>query len=410
VFWQFSISMAGQHVRGFVIFTFLHVASGYGHWTIPSRHQPLRALSLAPKRLRPAVRAALNDAGGNDAVTATTESGLFRGRLAIMSAALMIGSNTPILKTLYLMPDPPSASALSCARGVLNAIVLLPTLWLVRTGADGKKSTRVTPRLILAAAELALYNFADHALLNVGLADGGSATKAAFLVESSVIFTPMIAFALGNAVDAPALVGGALAFVGLAFLALGDPMAVQTLSAASIDRNDLLFIMSALFWSLTIIRLGAISESDELADSFVQVQAAKSIFLAFAYGAWLAVDVASQGGGLQAQWAGDTRVIEWVLVGCSAIGEGLLGDIFQAFGQRTVTPTEANTLLTTEPLWAVGLTALFLHERLTTFEYVGGAVLVVAALVASQSQELTPKPVAVLLSPPDWRSDGPDDI
>lgn len=328
----------------------------------------------------------------------------------MLGSAFMFGSIAPSVKAVFMLPGAPTASALSFARGAIISLPLLPVLLT----PDASGQPKLTRARVLAAAELACYTFALNALLNEGLAEGGSATKAAFLLQGAVVFTPALCAAAGQAVAPRTWAASALALAGVALLAFevggagagasvsaaALPAALDALGAApgglpALERADVLFLGSALAWALTIVRLGAFAASAELSEGAVLIQGAKNLLLAGLYGAWLAHDVlagaaAGGPGGLQgallAQWpggVGEGAWQAWGLLALSAAGGGLLGDLLQAIGQRAVPPAEANVLLTTEPLWAAGITALTLGERMSVTDWVGGAVLIAAALLAT---------------------------
>lgn len=304
-------------------------------------------------------------------------------RLAMLGSAFMFGSYAPAVKEVYLLPGPPTAPALSAARGIMVALPLLPELFKV--GPNGEPA--LTRPCVFAAAELALYSGLLTGTLNEGLAQGGSATKAAFLLQAAVIFTPCLSLAVGDVVEGKTWLGAVMALAGVALIALDE---VGGLSGAlahpelfRLEDADILFVLSAVAWSLTIFRMGIFARSDELAERVVPIQAAKNVLLGLGFSAWLASDMLVKGGTLAEQWPGadDPRV--WICVLLSAVFGGLLGDLLQAVGGKAMPAAEANVILTSEPLWAAGLTALLLNERLGSIVYAGGALLIGAGVIAT---------------------------
>jgi drug/metabolite transporter (DMT)-like permease len=306
-----------------------------------------------------------------------------KARLAMLGSALMFGSYAPAVKEVYLLPGPPTAAALSCARALLIALPLLPKLFESR--ADGEPT--LDRRCLLAAAELSLYSFSLTALLNVGLAEGGSATKAAFLLQASVIFTPCLSIASGEPVERKTWLGAVMALAGVALIALDE---VGGLAAAAanpelfrLEPSDVLFVGSAVAWALTIFRMGRFAQFEALADRVVPMQAAKNLILAFAFSGWLGWEMLRTGSGFLEQWPGVASPLMLLTVAASAMFGGLLGDLLQALGGKAMPSAEANVILTSEPLWAAGLTALLLDERLGPWVYVGGLLLISAGVVAT---------------------------
>lgn len=304
-----------------------------------------------------------------------------RGRLSVLASAFLFGSNAPVVKAIYVQPGPPTAAALSAVRGLLIALPLLPAL-LAAKQPNGERG--LSPACLRAAAELAAYAFAFNACVCIGLSEGGSATKAAFLAEAAVLFTPCILALTKQRVKPKVWLGSAVALVGVLALAFdASPAALLEAGREGMARTDLLFLASALAWSLTICRQGAFATSAELSGRVVEIQAAKNLLLAILFAGWFGVDVLLAGGDVGSQWAGCWNPSVWALVVFSAVGCELAGDLLQALGAKGVPATEANTLLTSEPLWAALLTSAFLKERLSAGEWLGGAVLVLGALIST---------------------------
>ena len=83
-----------------------------------------------------------------------------------------------------------------------------------------------------------------------------------------------------------------------------------------------------------------------------------------------------------APWAGWANPLAWAVLAFSAIVPGYLADVCQAKGQETVNPSESQVLLAGEPLFAAVFGAVLLGETLGTMGYVGGAGLVLGAVLA----------------------------
>ena len=57
----------------------------------------------------------------------------------------------------------------------------------------------------------------------------------------------------------------------------------------------------------------------------------------------------------------------------------------QSYGQAAVSPSAANVLYSSQPLWNALLAVMLLGESITPTEYLGGGCIVVAALLAAKS-------------------------
>jgi drug/metabolite transporter (DMT)-like permease len=301
--------------------------------------------------------------------------------LVMLGSAIMFGSYAPNVKAIFMLPGPPTVPALTAARGVLIALPLLPQLCGSR--ADGAPA--LTRNALRAAAELALYSAGLTAAITVGLAQGGSATKGAFLLSSYAVFTPCLALAAGERVAGETWLGALLALVGVGCIVLDDADAAAGPRAdlLRLDWQDGCFVAGALAAACTIFRMGRFATSHELAERVVPMEAAKNVLLAAGYSAWLGADVLARRAPLAEQWPGAAEPRAVALVVASAALAGVLGDLLHALGGRGMPTSEANVILSSEPLWAALLTALLLHERRGPLAYAGGALLVGAAVVST---------------------------
>jgi len=292
-------------------------------------------------------------------------------RLAMLGSAVSYGAYAPAIKSVYLLPGPPSAPMVSAVRGVMIALPLLPRIF----DKDEEGVLLLNGRCLRAAAELTLWSTILSVLLNLGLAEGGSATKSAFLLQAAVICTPVISKIAGDEVEGKTWAGAVTALVGVLVIALDSAGGISAGGLGALfghmEHADIFFLGCAISWSMTIFRLGRFARVKELSENVVQIQAAKNVFLMLIFGAWLGFDVLTTGRGLEAQWVGYENGFAWLMLFLSAMFGGLVGELFQALGGRSMPAAEANVILTSEPLWAAGLTSFFLGERLGVGVYLG---------------------------------------
>jgi drug/metabolite transporter (DMT)-like permease len=153
----------------------------------------------------------MNGGGGDDEKpTSTTADNISKGRGVLLLVAVLHGTLNVSLRLVYALPDPPTASALSATRGWLAALCFIPLLMRKHnqhpTDSTSTTSTRstllvdaVSPSLLLAGLELAVWNFGAQGLLSLGLLSTGSA-RASFLTQLSVVLTPIISLLAGQRV------------------------------------------------------------------------------------------------------------------------------------------------------------------------------------------------------------------
>lgn len=289
------------------------------------------------------------------------------GRLLLVLVAILYGTLNVSLRLVYALPNPPSASVLSCARGWLGALCFLPLLKVHNKRQHN--STQAEPRpMWKVALELAVWNFGAQGLVNFGLLSVESA-RAAFLTQTSVVMTPIVSRIAGHAVHANAWIACAIALGGLFILSDNNGF-------GHFGVGDLLCLTGALSWSMYIFRLSSCQAYDE-----VQLQAIKTVLLAVLYTIWfVAASIQSD----VPLWLGYTNLTAWAVLFYSALGPGTVADVIQQKGQSVISASEGNVILSMEPVFTALLGLLFLGEALSWQEIVGGGLIITAAVVATQ--------------------------
>ena len=69
-------------------------------------------------------------------------------------------------------------------------------------------------------------------------------------------------------------------------------------------------------------------------------------------------------GGISPLWMGAASIISWAIIAYSAIGPGAVADVMQSRAQERVKASQANVILSAEPLMAALLGVLILGETL----------------------------------------------
>jgi drug/metabolite transporter (DMT)-like permease len=337
--------------------------------------------------------------------TSTTADNISKGRGLLLLVAVLYGTLNVSLRLVYALPDPPTASALSATRGWLAAICFIPLLLRKNSvpkdstmsssgvtdsdiSTNTKDSTMVSSSntttststntnldavslpLLLAGLELAVWNFGAQGLLNLGLLSTGSA-RASFLTQTSVVLTPIISLFAGQQVKRIVWLGCAIALGGLTLLSGGG------IVTGGLAMGDLLVLGGALCWSLYLFRLSVIGERfDE-----IKLQAWKTTVLAVLYSAWMIWETTTSGA---CQWVGWQNGTAWALLLYSALGPGTVADVWQQQGQRQVSASEANVLLSLEPVFAALCARVLMGETTSLVETMGGGLILLAALIATR--------------------------
>jgi len=83
-------------------------------------------------------------------------------------------------------------------------------------------------------------------------------------------------------------------------------------------------------------------------------------------------------------WVGWQNPLAWAFLLYSALGPGTVADILQTQGQKSVSATEANILLSLEPVFTALCAFLVLGETTSVMENIGGGLILMAALIATR--------------------------
>jgi drug/metabolite transporter (DMT)-like permease len=201
--------------------------------------------------------------------------------------------------------------------------------------------------------------------------------RASFLTQTSVVMTPVLSALAGQRVHWPVWVACGLAMAGL--ILISDDEGVLL----SFGPGDFLLLAGAFCWSCYLFRLSSVGDSfDE-----VRLQGVKTFILAILYSIWYI------GASIQSEvllWPGWTNAYAWLLLFYSAVGPGAFADIIQQMGQATVSASEANVILSLEPVFTAILALFLLGEATTLLEGFGGCMIIAASLVSSYQVSVTP--------------------
>lgn len=239
-------------------------------------------------------------------------------------------------------------------------------------------SSSCTKSLRIVALELSFWNFLAQALNAWGLLSTPSA-RASFLGQTTVVMVPLLAAGfLGQPLRHMVLWGCFTSFCGLLCLSyedLSDPQALSTMGF-----GDGLILLATLCWSIYIIR---ISQKASDFDS-VSLQATKNFILAIMYSLWFFVAaVFAIEEGRSNLWSGWRNPVAWAVLAYSAVGPGTAADLLQQYGQEQVPATEANLILSMEPVFTTIMGRVLLGETTSVLDKVGGFCLILGAVVAS---------------------------
>jgi drug/metabolite transporter (DMT)-like permease len=280
----------------------------------------------------------------------SSRSGELRALLALVGVTAVWGSTFPLLKGA--LDGVPAADLLTVRFGVATLALLA-----LRPTALRSLSRPVAVR---AGALGVLYGVAQ-VLQTVGL-EHTSASVSGFVTSAYVVLTPVLgALLLRRRVPTPVWVAVTLSTAGIGVLSL---------RGLAIGPGEALTLVSAVFYALHILALGAwASPKDVFGVSVVQLAVVTVV-----------CGLAAAPGGLTVPTrAGDLVALAYLGV---LAGAGTL--LVQTWAQAHVAPERAAVVMTLEPVWAAGFSVLLLGETLGVRVLLGGALVLVAMLVAER--------------------------
>ncbi|KAL4444200.1 hypothetical protein ABPG75_011937 [Micractinium tetrahymenae] len=232
-----------------------------------------------------------------------------------------------------------------------------------------------------------------------------TAARGAFLIQGSTLFTPVLSSLAGSAPGRPVWLGSLLAFAGTLIITAdrsaspaSDPApaggeaaaaaAAAAATGAALPLGDALTLLAALCYSAATVRIPVWAVQRKV--SPLQIALGKAVSLTAVAAAGLALQaaqLAGEGQSLAALWPGWQQPQGWAILAWAAFGPGALAAVLHVRGQSLVSPSAAQIVFCTVPLWSALLAALVLpDEPIGQGTWLGGAVVAVAGLVAAQGR------------------------
>jgi drug/metabolite transporter (DMT)-like permease len=227
---------------------------------------------------------------------------------------------------------------------------------------------RRTPGMLRAGMLLGVLMFAGYALETAGLGLT-SASKAAFITGSSVVWVPLISATFGRVRMNAWICSGALAaFAGLYFVA------VPAEGLGGLNRGDVLIAFCAIAFALHIIAAGTWARRHSVA-ALNTVQAATTTVLS--------VGALGMPTSLHREFPriNMNAGLAWALVYAAVISTALAFAL-QFWAQRYTTPSHTAIVFSLEPVFAAILGWLVAGEHLTGREFFGAGLIFVGILLA----------------------------
>jgi len=258
-------------------------------------------------------------------------------------------------------------------RFLLGALTVSPLLLVVRraeekeqraagiSASESRKKTCSTRRAwFIGSLFCGLALFAGASFQQIGLIST-EAGKAGFITALYIILVPLIGLLLGKRVSWNVWIGLVLAVGGLYLLMVEGDFNVAT--------SDLIILIGAFLWALHILAVDHHTEKvDGIRLAFGQFLVSGllsfSVALAREQISWLAIKEA---------------LLPLLFSGVIVAGVAFT---FQVLGQRGTNPTLAALIMSLEAVFAVIGGILVLNERMSSREWLGSALMLIALIIA----------------------------
>lgn len=230
----------------------------------------------------------------------------------------------------------------------------------------------------LAALELGCWMFVANAATVIGFQET-SASRGAFLIRLTAVFTPFVALLAGQRPPALVWAGSALAFLGGLLISLGQHGPGDGLTG--VNTGDLIMAGAAVVWSCQTVRLGLLVAKHDVGRLSYRQMTVNALLCSL----WYAYSQVSQTGSLLPSWEAQEWGDPWRFVALlwPAIGPWGLGTVLQLVGQQSISATRTQIILASDPVWATLFAGLLLgssEQQLGVWGWVGAACILLASV------------------------------
>jgi len=433
-----------QHTTTNKVSHFTSVSQGSSS-LLPTNHHHVQLSSSTKKEIRTSGLYSSFSDNDDDDGGVTGVGGRALGILVLMTVPLSWGTYAPVVRYVYEI-DPPVPGFVFSAGYYLVASLSLLTLAnltdkqqqqqdvaasntdnaknenaIIKNSPNDDSTSSLSTLPIQGGLELGVYLFLGNALQVIGLKTV-PADRAAFLVQLTTVMVPLVSAATtGSFFSIPlrTWIACLLAFSGVIVMGFdgkeisGDLSSSLSSITDTFTGGDLLIVLAAFVYTLHVVRLGRYAPSTtpiSLAASKATTEAILSIGLVLGLLACTNGDtqglpsfVAETGNDISNFFtsignAFNTNSIPMstLLPAAGAIlWTGWVTCAYtiyaQSFGQSRVSPTDANLIYTTQPLFSALFAWVILGETLGEAGYIGAALIGVALWLVTGTDDSTDK-------------------
>lgn len=248
---------------------------------------------------------------------------------------------------------------------MILAVSLMGLIFLPRLSRVGLKRYLV-PGLLLAVTYWAGFLFQLNGLKDM------PAGRNTFLVDTYTVMVPFLVWAFTRRRPTwQHVVAAFVCIVGIGFVSLGGEGAAGSLTIA---LPDVITIAGAFFYAVNLVTVGLLGP---------KFDAVSLMFMQFV---WCAVLFLT--GAVLTEGSPSVTWLRWdIALGFAylVIGSTVIGQIFQAVAVQHLPTAQASVILSTECIFGVVASMIFMGERLSVNSVIG-FVLIFGAIVLSQVQ------------------------
>lgn len=234
--------------------------------------------------------------------------------------------------------------------------------------------------------ELGFYLYLGN-WLNLQSLERTSASRCAFLVQLTTVIVPLADGALGGNPSRKIYSASALALFGSVLLSLSDNVQASTTQLTpdhltnALNIGDTLAVLSALVFSLHVIRLEQLSKRVKSAVNLVRDKTMIQLVFSIACMVWTfgSSDVQRFVAAVPTMSLRTLSEVSLLIVWLGS-ATSALATWAQVAGQKRVGPSRAAVVYASQPVWATSLAVASGIDHPTQNEIVGGFLIVLAAI------------------------------
>ena len=293
---------------------------------------------------------------------------------ALAIVPIIWGTYTPVVKSLFALDIPPPGLIFNFLSYTVSFLSLSSATWILSSSNNGdnveietsaSSSSQVS---IIGGFELGMWLFLGSSAQVMGI-QSTTAIKASILVQLTTVFVPVLESVLGTyqrALTPKLWLSCILAFVSVAMISSNGANSLE--GFLQFEQGDLMIILSSLFYSMHVIRLGKYAVNVDP----IRLARSKAFFellLSFCT-IFFCVFILGQYelGEYVNKLLVDSDSVRWDVLSMTVLWNGAITTAAtmycQSYGQRKVRPTEANLIYTSQPVWAILFAYYFLGERI----------------------------------------------